>query len=57
MPPKKKKKSIAGQKTIAAAFSAPSTSAPLPDSDQPPESTSTYMNISANYSHIITYHH
>ena len=41
MPPKKKMKPIAGQQTIAAAFSVPTTSALLPDSDQPRESTST----------------
>lgn len=43
MPPKKKMKPIAGQKTIAAVFSAPSTSAPLPVSDQPAERTSTLL--------------
>lgn len=41
MPPKKKIKPIAGQQTIAAVFSAPTTSALLPGSDQPRESTST----------------
>jgi len=43
MPPKKKMKPIAAQETVASVFSAPSTSALLPDFDQPPESTSTSL--------------
>ncbi|CAL8351237.1 unnamed protein product [Boreogadus saida] len=45
MPPKKKMKPIAGQQTIAAAFSVPTTSALLPDSDQPRE----YLSIACTY--------
>ena len=50
MPPKKKIKPIAGQQTIAAVFSAPTTSALLSDSDQPRESTSLPVPTSASSS-------